>query len=200
MTPPRDAMWETITGCENLLVLATRPSDETADCGGLIARSCRRGRPPFVVVLTDGSTSDPANPPDRQAALQERRSRTAVRHLGLPAHRLLMAGLFDVTVPAGGPAFEAVVQGVTMIMWGRDCNVICAPALNDGTADQIAAHHIAIAVAARSGVGLLLYQSLAADAARLDITAELPAKRAALAAYGLITDPPACELFTTQRP
>jgi LmbE family N-acetylglucosaminyl deacetylase len=189
------ASWETITGNENLLILAPHPGDESLFCGGLIARSCRRGRPPFVMVLTDGSASHPqsnAYSSDRLAALHEQETRAAVRRLGLPANRLLMAGLFDGTVPHEGKLFDALVQGVTLVMWARDCNIICAPSQHSPLADHRAAQRVAAEVAARSGVGLITYE--AADAMlpeqtvegwRLDITPDLSAKRDAVAAHSL---------------
>jgi LmbE family N-acetylglucosaminyl deacetylase len=189
------ASWEAITGSENLLILASHPGDESLFCGGLIARSCRRGRPPFVMVLTDGSASHPpsnAYSPDRLAALHERETRAAVKCLGLPANRLLMAGLFDGTIPREGKLFDALVEGVMLVMWARDCNVICAPWQPSPLADHRAAQRVAAEVAARSGVGLLAYEAadamLAEQAAagwRLDITPDLPAKRDAVAAHAL---------------
>ena len=182
------ANWETITGEENLLILATHPGDETQGCGGLIAQSCRRGRPPFVLVLTDGCIaqygSAPNDPQDALAALLERRTQAAARALRLPAGRLLMAGLYHGHVPTGERDVQAIVHGITMIMWARDCNVICAPAPAGMSVQHLAAHRIAAAVAAASGVGHLGYHLPPADplqALRLDIRQDLAAKRAALA-------------------
>jgi LmbE family N-acetylglucosaminyl deacetylase len=178
--------WETITGNENLLILAARPGDESLIFGGLIARCCRRGRPPFVVVLTDGSAmpaGSNAMSPDQRAARHERETRAAARHLGLPANRLLMAGLLDGAEPREGPAFDALVDGIRLIMWARDCNVICA-------SDQPDIHRIAAAVAASSGVGLLSRLTHAADTAwRLDIRPELPAKYAAISEHAAAAVP-----------
>ncbi|WP_428486794.1 PIG-L deacetylase family protein [Rhodopila sp.] len=186
------ATWETLTGSENLLILAPGPGDESLIFGGLIARSCRRGRPPFVVVLTDGSATNPGSNalnPDQLANLHERETRAAARHLGLPVNRLLMAGLLDGTLPAEGPPFDAVVRGLTLIMWARDCNVICAPGPDSAPAEAIAAHRIAAAVAVRSGVGLLWGLTCLSRRTygwRLDIAPELPAKRAAIAAHAAL--------------
>ena len=196
---------ETITGNENVLVLAPGPIEESLACGGLVAASCKRGRPPFVMVLGDGTSSHPGSrdyPPDRLARLHDRETREAVRRLGLPSGRLLMAGLYDALIPEAGPAFDAVVRGVTLVMWARDCNVICAPGLQAASPGARATHRIAAAVSASSGVGLLMWASadeevaLAdAEAWRLDITPELPAKRAAVTAHasrlgGVVTDDP----------
>jgi LmbE family N-acetylglucosaminyl deacetylase len=175
--------WEQLTGQENLLILAPMPGDETRDCGGLIARGCRRGRPPFVVVLTDG-----VNAADRS---REAEVRAATRLLGLTPNRLLLAGLFHDSLPTGGAAFDAIVHGIGMVMWARDCNVICAPWGS-------AAARIARAVSAATGVGLLFVWS--EGPLGLDIAAEAGAKRAALAAYGLSADSPEHEAFLLPPP
>lgn len=181
-----------ITGNENLLVLVPGPGAESRSCGGLIAESCQRGRPPFVMVLGDGTGLDPrpaGYPPDQLANLRDRETRAAVACLGLPHERLLMAGVYDGQIPAGGAGFDAVVRGVTTVMWARDCNVICAPwpGPDDGNG-QDATWKIACAVARASGVGLLAYAAgeapeAAARSWRLDIKGRLGAKRAAVAAH-----------------
>ncbi len=207
------ASWETITGEENLLILATHPGDETQGCGGLIAQCCRRGRPPFVLVLTDGCIAQDdmasSGPQDALAALLERRTRAAARALRLPAGRLLMAGLYHGRVPTGEGDAQAIVHGITMIMWARDCNVICAPAPTGTSVQHLATHRIAAAVAAASGVGHLGYHLPPADplqALRLDISRDLPAKRAALADHQadptgvMVSEPSAHECFTPIAP
>jgi LmbE family N-acetylglucosaminyl deacetylase len=143
-----------ITG-ENLMILAPNPGDETQFCGRLIAQCCRRGRPPFVMVLADGS----AGQPDAFAARRERDTRAALGSLGLPAERMLMAGLFQGTIPESGATFEAVVRAVTLVMWARDCNVVCAPPRDAPDADHRATAAIAATVVSRSGVALLSYGS-----------------------------------------
>ncbi len=181
------ASWEALTGPENLLILAPRPGDETLYCGGLIARSCRRGRPPFVLVLTDGQT--------RAEASREPRTRAAMQALGLPANRMLMAGLYRDSLPTEGPAFDAIARGVAVIMWARDCNVICAPLPGEGLPDRTAAHRLANAVAAATGVGLLYYPG-GNGGLMLDIAPEHRAKQAALGAYGMqMSDPQQYEAF-----
>ena len=183
---------EAITGGETLLVLAPGPGDESILCGGLIAESCRRGRPPFVMVLGDG-TSAHAGPagasPDAVARLHDRETRRAVGCLGLPDERLLMAGLYDGQIPRSGPVFDAVVRAVTLVMWARDCNVLCAPWPHaHALPGERATYRIAEAVCAASGVGLLAWAPEDPPPAstagwRLDITPWLGRKRQALAAH-----------------
>ena len=149
-----------LAGEETLLVLATRPGDESLFCGGLIAESCRRGRPPIVAILTDGHSLalNPKRDASATANIREQQIRRAVGHLGLPHDNLLIFGLYDGTVPEDGAFYEAIVEAVKFLMWRRDCNVLCAPqASTPGERDRVAAGAIAMEVAKRSGVGLLTY-------------------------------------------
>ena len=177
--PDPHATLHAITGDENVFILAPRPGDETLLFGGLIAEACARGRPPFVGVLTDGSARGPALTQAERAAGWERSVRRALALLGLPSTRLLMVGLYDDTVPREGPVFDAVVRAVTLVMWARDCNVICVPWQDDGVADRRAARVVAEAVAARSGVALIYAGTTAGSALRLDIRPHLSAMQAA---------------------
>jgi hypothetical protein len=133
---------------ETVLVLAERPGDAVRHCADLIARLCRQGRPPFVVVLTDGDASGKAA--DRQA-------RAGLAACGLDGGRLLMFGIAG-DLPDAGPVFDAAVAALCFVSWRHDCNVLCAPATT---------LPIALAVVAASGVGLVgivngRYQSIAA--------------------------------------
>jgi LmbE family N-acetylglucosaminyl deacetylase len=155
-----------VAGGQNLLVLATAPGDESRFCAGLIAEACLRGRPPFVAVLTDGSSAVIAGSnagPDAVAAALERQTRAAVGQLGVPSDWFLMLGLIDGTAPLAGRKFDAVVAAVSLIMWRRDCNVLVAPSAGDPRPDYAACHEIAMAVAGRSGVGLVTYPTGAND-------------------------------------
>lgn len=183
-----------ITGDENVLVLVPGPGEESMGCGGFIAESCRRGRPPFVMVLGDGTGAHPnsaKHPPDHLANLCDRETRAAVACLGLSHERLLMAGVYDGQIPTDGAGFDAVVRGVTLVMWARDCNVICAPWPDpDDEGGRGATWRIARAVASSSGVGLLAYveegavpNGMAGSGWRLDIAGQLGVKRAAVAAH-----------------
>jgi len=121
---------------ENVLVLAERPGDAVRHCGDLIARLCRQGRPPFVVVLTDGNAGGVAADRDARAGLAQ---------CGLAGGRLLMFGITGA-VPGSGPLLEAAVRALCFVSWRHDCNVLCAPA---------PAMPVARAAAAASGLGLV---------------------------------------------
>ncbi len=200
----RNGTLQAITGNETLLVLAPGPGDESLACGGLIAGCCRQGRPPFVMVLGDGTASH-AGLPDAVARLHDRETREAVACLGLPGERLLMAGLYDGQIPVSGLVFDAVVRAVTLVMWARDCNVICAPWPHAAALPgERATYRVAEAVAAASGVGMLAWAPPPENGWRLDITPWLGRKRRALAAHaamqGAAAPPGLCDYEVFLRP
>jgi LmbE family N-acetylglucosaminyl deacetylase len=148
--------FDAVADRQNLLVLATAPGDERLYCGGLIAEACRRGRPPFVAILTDGSHTA-APDPDAIATALARASRDATVQLGVPDDWFLMLGLHDGTAPRAGRKFDAVVGALALITWRRDCNALVAPAAGDDRPDYAACHMIACAIAATTGIGLVTY-------------------------------------------
>src|ERR1700722_15819002 len=95
------------------LITAPHPDDESLGCGGFIAESCARGRPPVVVVMTDGTASHPSSPTypaPRLRALRERETSAALSILGLSSESLHFMRLRDSAMPrAGGPFDLAVV-------------------------------------------------------------------------------------------
>ena len=153
---PPGAGWRAVIGERNILLLAVHPGDETALFGGLVARACAAGRAPFVAVLTDGSTQPgaPGEDPRRVALRRERETRAAAAALGLDGDRLLFVGLFDGTVPSGGPMFDALVAAMDLVMWRNDCTVLVAA--EGGDADAQAALLVARAAARRTGLGLVV--------------------------------------------
>jgi hypothetical protein len=126
----------TLFEAETTLVLAVRPGDAVRDNAALIARLCRQGRPPFVVVLTDGNEA---------GAEADRQARAGLAECGLDGGRLLMFGIAG-ELPAGGPVFQAAVAALCFVAWRHDCNVLCAPE---------PAMVLARAAAGTSGVGLV---------------------------------------------
>jgi len=118
------------------LILAERPGDAVRHCGALIADLCRQGRPPFVVVLTDGNAA---------GAEADRQARAGLAACGLDGGRLLMFGISG-ELPASGPVFQAAVAALCFVAWRHDCNVLCTPP---------PAMVLARAAAAASGVGLV---------------------------------------------
>jgi LmbE family N-acetylglucosaminyl deacetylase len=201
-----------IIGGGTCLILAPHPDDESLGCGGLIAASVAAGRPPLVVILTDGAGSHPNSksfPPARLRACRAQEVRDAVGILGLGEDRLVFLNQPDAAAPIDGPGFEAVMATLLALI-GKEprCSAIVAPWRYDPHCDHEAAALLGVAVAAGAGIKHIAYPvwgwTLAADAAipetviggfRLDIGRFLVAKRDAIQAhrsqYGdLITDDP----------
>lgn len=196
-----------VTADETLLLLVPRPGDESLLCGGLLAGAARRGRPPFVMVLGDGSSTapaaDPAADPAALAARHARETAAAIDALGLHRDRLLLAGVVDRYLP--DPAlFDAAIRAVVAVMWRQDCNLIVAPAPGGTDPGEQAAARIAHAVADRSGVARLLYQGRTGTPAgpgwRLDLTLDLPAKHRAVATHTALPPEPVPEVEHYFRP
>ena len=181
------------------LILAPHPDDESLGCGGLIAACCAMGWPPIVVVLTDGARSHPGSaafPPARLVALRAAETRAAVAALGLPPSRLHFMGLPDGQVPRTGLAMEHTAAALAAIARDSGVGTILGTWEHDPHDDHVAAHVIASRAAALAGARLLSYpvwgwalpprrrlEAGVIAGARLDITAQLPAKRRAIAAH-----------------
>ncbi|HTZ69191.1 MAG TPA: PIG-L deacetylase family protein [Acetobacteraceae bacterium] len=201
----------TIFGIGRTLVLAPHPDDESLGCGGAIAQLCRAGRPPLVAILTNGAGSHPNSrtmPPAALRRLRQTEAAHAVATLGLlPSRDLVFLDLPDTAAPHEGDAFERAIARVASI--AEHCATICAPWHGDPHNDHLSAHLIAVGAARLRHLRHLAYPvwgwCLSPDTAimqqqvhgwRLDIRANLRAKRAAIAAhrsqYGqVITDDPA---------
>jgi LmbE family N-acetylglucosaminyl deacetylase len=201
---------EAIAGSGRLLILAPHPDDESLGCGGLIAACCEAGRPPFVLVLTDGAGSHPgsrSHPPARLRATRESEARRALAALGLGPDHIAFLGLPDTAAPHDGPAFDRAVATIAAQAVAIGCTTIAAPWQHDPHCDHLAAHRMASAAATQLGLRHIAYPVWgwtlpATDAldtrvagGRLDIAQHLPAKRRAIAAHasqhgGVITDDP----------
>lgn len=201
---------DAIDGGEAALLLAPHADDESLGCGGFIAEACARGRPPQVLVLTDGAGSHPNSrlfPPARLRALRKQEAREAVAVLGLPPSRIGFLGLPDTAAPTSGAAFDRAVRTIAAL--SRDCGLLLAPWRHDPHCDHEAAHLMAVAVARLTGIRHLAYPvwgwTLPDEAGlpgsapagwRLRMDQHLPAKRRAIAAHAsqysdLIADDPA---------
>ncbi len=193
------------------LVLAPHPDDESLGCGGLIAEACLAGRPPLVVVATDGAGSHPRSPSWPAPRLRDQReaeTRAAVACLGLPHGHLAFLRLPDTQAPREGPAFERAVNRLATLAAAHGCDTILAPWRHDPHCDHEAAWHMARALAAQSGRRLLAYpvwgwlippdtvlDAPAPEGWRLPIGPHLQAKALAIRSHrsqygGLITDDP----------
>jgi LmbE family N-acetylglucosaminyl deacetylase len=202
---------DTIANDDIVMVLAPHADDESLGCAGLIAELTRMGRPPVVVIVTDGTGSHPSShayPPSRLRALREREALQAVTILGLPAGRLHFLRLRDTATPQYGPEFDSTVTIIAKLMRENQCRILCAPWLYDPHCDHEGAQLIARAAAEATGAALLSYPVwgwlLANETPvpdepvrgwRLDIRDHLELKSKAIAAHAsqysdLITDDP----------
>ena len=174
----------------NLLIIAVRPSQESSRYGGLIAELCRRGRPPFLTILTDGS-SGAGHAADAVAAAKAAAARRAVSHLGLPPERLLLIGLHDGAGSEGPAMADALVSAYDLLSWARDCQTICV----DGdarTPDHVLARSLGERLSLKAGLGCVL--SFAEEISelrggRLDVARHRAAKSRALAEYEAVPGP-----------
>jgi LmbE family N-acetylglucosaminyl deacetylase len=193
------------------LILAPHPDDESLGCGGLIAAACAAEMPPLVVIVTDGTGSHPSSkqfPAPARRALREREAAKAVSWLELPDDRLLFLGLPDSGAPTEGSLFEDTVDIILQLARTYDCGSIFASWWHDPHCDHEATYLLGAAAAIQSGRRLLSYPvwgwTLPEDmplegrlprGIRLDISAQMPAKRRAIAAHKsqhgkVITDAP----------
>nr|WP_321985880.1 PIG-L family deacetylase [uncultured Lichenicoccus sp.] len=194
------------------LILAPHADDETLGCGGLIATLCDQGRPPYVLVVTDGTGSHPnsrAWPPGRLRAQREAEALAATGHLGLDAADVGFLRLRDAAAPCDGAGFEAACTRIAALAQEQGCDTLLAPWLLDPHCDHEAVQLMARRVAATTALRLLSYPVwgwlIAPDVAlapdlpvrgfRLDIAAHLRRKAEAIRLHAsqyadLITDDP----------
>jgi LmbE family N-acetylglucosaminyl deacetylase len=188
--------FRSVAGGRNLFVLTAAPGDESLLCGGLIAEACARGRPPFLAVLTDGSSIAipglQGSSPDNIAARHARETMRAAAILGIPNEWRVVLGLLDGTVPTFGARFEALVDALAMITWRRDCYVAVVPWAADRRPDYVACHAIGVALAKTHDLDLVTYRTSNAahgmnSALRLNPTPALARRAAALTMHPHIT-------------
>ena len=210
MTGTVDDSLEPLEALGRVAVIAPHPDDESLGCGGLIARMAAIGKPPVVIVVSDGTGShpnSPSYPPERLRTLREEETRAAVAALGSPLAPVFLR-LRDTAVPhPNDPAFAKAVERVASALPPGGVDTIAVSFRDDPHCDHQAAFALAAAVAARAGrpVRLLEYVIWNDDAAattpagfrpwRLDIAPVLAAKLRAIGCHrsqttGLIADDP----------
>lgn len=188
------------------MILAPHPDDESLGCGGLIAMLCAAGRPPLVVILTDGVGSHPGSkthPPERLRQVRAEEAQAATAQLGLDAKHLILMNQPDTALDPS----EALAMQLGKLARDRGCATILGPWIHDPHGDHGAAARLGRLVAGQMpGCRLLHYPvwgwllprttrlpMAEVTGWRLDITGQLAAKQEAIAAhvsqYGeLITD------------
>lgn len=195
-----------------VVVVAPHPDDESLGCGGLIAAARARRLPVRLVVLSDGTGSHPNSPtypPDRLRHLRETETLLAAGALGLAPGDVSFLRLPDRFVPSEGAEADLAADAIARIAGACGAGTIAVTWRHDPHGDHAAAAAIArSACRRRPPLRLLEYPvwgwSLPAGTEvgeaprghRLDISAHLDAKLAAIAAHrsqtsGLIDDDPA---------
>ena len=133
------------------LVLAPHPDDESLGCGGFIASAIKQGRPPVVVIVTDGSASHPGSrtwSPDRLALQRQKESIHAASILGLTSDRLIFMGLEDTKVPKEGTRFNDTVHDLLGLLSRYDCETLLIPWRYDPHCDHEAVWYMGCALKA----------------------------------------------------
>ncbi|MBY0294918.1 MAG: PIG-L family deacetylase [Methylobacterium sp.] len=200
-----------LTGGRGLVVVAPHPDDESLGCGGLIAQACAGGVPMRLIVVSDGVGShpnSPSYPPERLRALREEETLGAARALGLAPQHVGFLRLPDRFVPASGPAAESAAGAIAAAARACGAGAVFVTWAHDPHCDHQASAALAVLAGRRLGdVRLFAYPvwgwSLPHDTEvgagpagiRLDISGQLGAKAAAVAAHrsqttGLIDDDP----------
>ncbi|WP_239478793.1 PIG-L deacetylase family protein [Lichenicola cladoniae] len=142
------------------MILAPHADDESLGCGGLIAASCAAGRPPLVVIVTDGAGSHPGSPTWTAARLRARReaeAEAATCHLGLPPARLAFLRLPDTRSPHAGAGFETAVETLSSLAGEHGCDTILAPWSHDPHCDHESVWKMGLALSRREQMRLLAY-------------------------------------------
>ena len=187
------------TGGAPILVIAPHPDDESLGCGGLIAQACAAGQAVSVLVLTDGTMSHPNSrtyPAARLRRLREAESREAARALGLNAGRIAFLGLPDSRAPRTGEAARRAAQAIAEHARACDAQTMLTTWQHDPHTDHLTASILARQAADMLGLALYEYpvwgltlpprRLLRTDPPsgfRLDVRAQLPAKRRAIACH-----------------
>ena len=201
----------TLTGDRGLVIVAPHPDDESLGCGGLIAAARASGLDVRLIVISDGVGShrrSRAYPPARLQALREAETIEAAAALGLDAAAIRFLRLPDAAVPTEGGEAQTAVDAVVAAAAACAARAVCVTWRHDPHCDHQAVAKLVDLARPRLGTarvyeypiwGWTLPEGTKVDAppvgVRLDISAQLPAKRAAIAAHrsqttALISDDP----------
>lgn len=186
---------------ERLLIVAGHPDDETLGCGGTIARYCQAGRPVRVLCLAEGtsarfSDAELGSAAEQQAvAVREADARSAMAILGLAPDELFMDRRLCCRLDTV-PQIELIKEIEAHLRDFGPTRVLthCA---SDPNIDHRMVHLATLAAARPKYAGLRDIAAFEVPSSTdwnpaapfaptlfIDITATLPAKLAAIRAYG----------------
>lgn len=199
---------EALLGERHLLVVAPHPDDESLGAGGLLAAAHAQGTGVSVVFLTDGEAShvdSPTFPPDRLAMTRRREAIDALAALGIPSDAAHFMGWGDSRLPFMSPDRRAEACAALLDRSPGVPTLVCVTADSDPHGDHQAASALVRAVAWPPSVEVMHFPvwtwrateaelpSSSPSGFRVDISAFVDAKRAAIAAHrsqhgGVIAD------------
>jgi LmbE family N-acetylglucosaminyl deacetylase/SAM-dependent methyltransferase len=138
---------------QKLVVVAAHPDDETLGAGGLISEASRHGIPVTVIVVTDGSASNPHSStlPSDVAAIRRRELRLAVAELSASA-TIIELGFRDGHTDEDRPAIAARLAELVP----ADAAVV-APWRGDGHRDHRIVGEVCAAITETHRATLLEY-------------------------------------------
>lgn len=187
----------------SMLVVAPHPDDESLGCGGAIALLRQLGCPVRVLVISDGTLSHPRSrqyPAPALAALRERETLCALAGLGVESEAVTFLRLKDGSVPVKSAAgFDEAIARCLAYLATIAPATILLPWRRDPHPDHRASWELIYTAMAhlRLSPRLVEYPIWDWDSAqrgdapaigevtawRLDISAVLPQKLQAIAAY-----------------
>lgn len=142
-------------------VLAPHPDDESLGCGGLIVRLSEIGRPPLVVMVSDGTGSHPNSatfPPERLRRVREDETSEALAALGLPGSPVFLR-LRDTAVPhPGSDGFDAAASRIAAILSDGGIDTLAVSFRDDPHCDHQASFALAQAAIGLSGRAVRLLE------------------------------------------
>jgi len=169
-----------------VLCVSPHPDDETLGCGGTLAAAAAAGAQVHVVLLSAGEREPGPAARDPSMLAMQRLSEFAAALQALGVHGFDFLNGRDTELAADAGRLSEALAGVVA---RTQPDTVLLPSPTDAHRDHRSAAAIAVEAVARTGLrpSLLAYEVWAPVGAShvVDITAVLPAKRAALDCYAL---------------
>jgi LmbE family N-acetylglucosaminyl deacetylase len=190
----------TILAPGGVVVLAPHPDDESLGCGVLLAAAASCGRAAAVIFISDGGASHRNSrryPPRLLRSLREEEALAALAALGRAPGAAHFLRLEDAAVPFSGAAFDSAMCSILDVAGAVGAGTLLATWQHDPHCDHQATHAMTAAAVRRNPRLLHLAYPVwghtlppqtpipggAPRGRRLDIAAQLPAKRRAIRAH-----------------